>query len=84
MAWHLHRETGKVIRIVGKGAHSFAMILRYLLFSILPLVIEIVFILIIIGAKYPIKFFLTNTACFLLYVIVTLVITECRADHFKD
>jgi len=83
LAWHLHRETGKVIRIVGKGAHSFAMILRYILFSILPLIVEIVFILIVIGYKYDIKFFLTNFICFFIYSIVTVGLTEYRSKHFK-
>ena len=84
LAWHLHRETGKVIRIVGKGAHSFAHILRYMLFNILPLIIEICFILGVIASKYNIVFFITNLICFIVYTIITLVITECRAHHFKE
>lgn len=60
------------------------MILRYVLFSILPLVVEISFILITVAYKYSIKFFLTNLACFIAYTIATLSITEGRAKHFKE
>ena len=60
------------------------MILRYCLFNILPLMLEIIFILAIIGVKYDFVFFITNLICFIVYTIVTLVITECRADHFKE
>ena len=71
------------MRIVGKGAHSFAMILRYCLFSILPLFIEIIFVLIVIAYMYDIKFFIANGLCFVIYIAISLIITECRADHFK-
>lgn len=41
MAYHLSRETGKIIRIVSRGAQSFTMILRMTFYNILGLIIEI-------------------------------------------
>lgn len=53
LAFHLSRETGKIIRIVSKGSQSFAQVLRFTLFNILPLLVEICFILATIAYKYP-------------------------------
>lgn len=47
LAFHLSRETGKIVRLVSKGATSFSSVLRMLSFSLIPIVTEIVFTLII-------------------------------------
>ena len=53
LAFHLSRDTGKIIRIVSKGSQSFAQVIRYLIFNIAPIKIEIAFILATIGTLYP-------------------------------
>ena len=83
LAFHLSRETGKVVKIVAKGAHAFALILRYMLFSILPVIVEVVFVLAAIGVKYDPVFVLVNLGCMILYMIVTFCLTEWIAAHFK-
>ena len=84
LAFHLSRETGKIVKIVSKGAHAFAMVLRYMLFSILPVIVEVIFILVSIGVKYDWLFLLVNLGCIVLYLIVTFAFTEWRAKHFKQ
>jgi ATP-binding cassette subfamily B protein len=53
LAFHLSRETGKVIRIVSRGSQSFAAILRYTCFSLGPIILELTFVLGVIAAIYP-------------------------------
>lgn len=53
LAFHLSRETGKIIRIVSKGSQSFAQVMRYSVFNIAPMMIEIAFVLATIGTLYP-------------------------------
>jgi ABC-type transport system involved in Fe-S cluster assembly fused permease/ATPase subunit len=84
LAFHLSRETGKIIRIVSRGSQSFAQILRLTVFNILPIIFELTFVLIIIGTLYAIEFFLATLAAVILYVIVTVVVTEWRARYFKS
>ena len=47
LAFHLGRETGKIIRIVSKGSSSFASVLRLGAFNLIPILIEIVLTLVI-------------------------------------
>ena len=47
LAYHLSRQTGKIIRMVSRGSQSFASIVRMLIFNILPLIVEVVMVLIV-------------------------------------
>jgi ABC-type transport system involved in Fe-S cluster assembly fused permease/ATPase subunit len=47
------------------------------------MVLELVFVLAVIGYIYPIEFFGTTFACVVVYIIVTVVVTEWRAKYFK-
>jgi ABC-type multidrug transport system fused ATPase/permease subunit len=47
LAFHLSRETGKIIRIVSKGAGSFSSVLRLTAFSLLPILVEIIMTLVV-------------------------------------
>ncbi len=83
MAFHLTRETGKIIRIVSRGSQSFATILRMATFNIVPTLIEIIMTLTIIGILFPIEFFAMAATTITLYVVTTICITEWRAKAFK-
>ena len=83
LAFHLSRETGKIIRIVSKGSNSFAMVLRFSLFNILPVFVEIVLVIGAIGYLYQPKFFWLNFGAMLLYLLATVIATEWRAKFFK-
>ena len=83
LAFHLSRETGKIIRIVSKGSNSFAQVLRFSLFNILPVFVEIILVIGAIGYLYQPKFFWLNFGAMLLYLLATLIATEWRAKFFK-
>lgn len=83
LAFHLSRETGKVIRIVSRGSQSFASILRYTCFSLLPIILELTFVLGVIYIIYPWEFFAVTFLSVMLYIFVTVCITEWRAKYFK-
>ena len=79
----MSRETGKVIRIVSRGSAAFAQILRYTLFSLFPIILELIFVIAIIGYIYPIDFFAITTTSVFLYILATVCVTEWRAKFFK-
>ena len=83
LAFHLSRETGKIIRIVSKGSHSFAQVLRFALFNILPVLVEIVLVIGAIGYLYEPRFFWLNFGAMLAYLAATFIATEWRAKFFK-
>lgn len=52
LAYHLSRETGKVVRMVSRGSQSFASILRMLVFNVTPLFVEGIMVLIIFYTRF--------------------------------
>jgi ATP-binding cassette subfamily B protein len=53
------------------------------LFQIVPLIIELVFVMIIILSLYPWVFFAVTFLSVVIYVAATIYITEWRAKYFK-
>lgn len=41
LRWHLQRKTGEVLRIMDRGTDSITNLLNYILFSILPTIVDI-------------------------------------------
>ena len=68
---------------MSKGGQSFASVLRFAIFSILPMFVEIIFIVGTIAYLYSYKFFLINFGAIAIYLTVTFVATEWRAKFFK-
>jgi ABC-type transport system involved in Fe-S cluster assembly fused permease/ATPase subunit len=58
LAFHLSRETGKIIRIVSRGSFSLERVLRQSTFNVLPILIESALTLIVFAALFDWKFML--------------------------
>jgi ATP-binding cassette subfamily B (MDR/TAP) protein 6 len=41
LRWHLSRKTGEVLRVMDRGTDSITNLLNYIIFSILPTVVDI-------------------------------------------
>jgi len=54
-----------------------------MLFNLLPIFIELGFVLIVILSLYPVAFFFITGGSVVVYIVVTGVITEWRAKYFK-
>jgi ATP-binding cassette subfamily B protein len=57
--------------------------LRFSVFSLFPLIIELSLVLGVIGYIYPWEFFTLTLLCVIIYIIATFCITEWRAKYFK-
>lgn len=66
LRWHLSRKTGEVLRIMDRGTDSITNLLNYILFSIIPTLIDIA-----IAVIYFITLF---NAWFGLIVFVTMAL----------
>ena len=83
LAFHLSRETGKIIRIVSRGSQQFSQILRMLWFNLAPMLVEVTMVLVIFGTLFSYQFLLVQLGAIVLYVGVTYNITEWRASKFR-
>ncbi len=53
------------------------------LFMILPLIVELIFVLTILFSLYPVIFFIITELSVVIYVTTTGVVTEWRQKYFK-
>ncbi len=78
LRFHLGRQTGGVSRDIERGAAGIRFLLNFMLFNILPTLLEIGFIAGILFVKYDPWFGIVTLATLVVYVIFTLWVTEWR------
>ena len=78
MRYHITRKTGGLSRIIERGVKGVEFLLRFLLFSIGPLVLELVLIGIILTILFDAWYLLVVSVTIGLYVWFTFAVTEWR------
>jgi ATP-binding cassette subfamily B protein len=84
LAFHLGRETGKILRIVSKGSQQFTQILRQLWFQLAAIFLELSMVIIIFGALFSWEFLVLQFISLFMYIYLTYRLTEWRASKFKS
>ena len=78
LRFHLERQTGGVSRDIERGSRGISFLLNFMLFNILPTLLEIGLVLSILISKYDIWFSIIIFLTLLAYIALTLVVTEWR------
>lgn len=78
LRFHLERQTGGVSRDIERGTRGIGFLLNFMLFNILPTLVEIGLVAAILVAHYDIRFALVVFATLAVYVAFTLFVTEWR------
>jgi ABC-type transport system involved in Fe-S cluster assembly fused permease/ATPase subunit len=78
LRFHLERQTGGMSRDLERGAAGIRFLLNFMIFNIIPTLLEITMVASILLVKYEAKFTLTILATLVAYIGYTLVITEWR------
>jgi len=78
LRFHLERQTGGVSRDIERGTRGISFLLTFLLFNILPTLLEIGLVAAILFVKYNPWFAIITFATLVLYIAFTLIITEWR------
>ncbi len=78
LRFHLDRQTGGVSRDIERGTRGISFLLTFLLFNILPTLLEIGLVMAILLVKYSVWFTVITLVTLVTYVIFTLFITEWR------
>jgi ATP-binding cassette, subfamily B, heavy metal transporter len=78
LRFHLDRQTGGMSRDIERGTKGISFLLTFLLFNILPTLLEIILVAIILFSKYSAWFAVITFATLLVYIVYTLLITEWR------
>ncbi len=78
LRFHLDRQTGGVSRDIERGTRGIGFLLNFMLFNILPTLLEICLVTGILYYKYDIWFTIITLLTLVAYVVFTLAITEWR------
>ncbi len=78
LRFHLERQTGGMSRDIERGTRGMSFLLSFMLFNILPTLLEIALVAIILFVTYNAWFAITTTVTIVVYIVYSLVITEQR------
>ena len=78
LRFHLDRRTGAVSRAIERGTKGIDFLLSFMLFNILPTLLEILLVCGILWALFGIWYALVTFVCIAGYVVFTVTVTEWR------
>ncbi|MED5395862.1 MAG: ABC transporter ATP-binding protein/permease [Pseudomonadota bacterium] len=81
LRFHLDRKTGGISRAVERGTKGIEFLLRFMLFNILPTMLEILLVCGILWRLYGVDYAALTLATLVIYVLWTLAITEWRIKY---
>jgi ATP-binding cassette subfamily B protein len=80
LRFHLERQTGGVSRDIERGTSGISTLLSYLLFSIVPVILEFGLVAAVLLAKFDWRFAAITFGAVAAYIAFTIAITEWRID----
>ncbi len=81
LRYHLERKTGGISRDIERGTRSVSSLLNYMVFSILPTLVEVVLIAGILLHQYNVWFVAITFASVIAYILFTFRVTEWRMKY---
>ncbi len=81
LRFHLDRKTGAVTRDLERGTRSVSSLLNYLVFSILPILIEVILIATYLLLAYSYWYAVVTFSTVIIYIFITMKITEWRMKY---
>lgn len=81
--YHLNRNTGGLSRDIERGVHGISFLMRFMIFSILPALIEISLVLVILLTKYGLAFAVTTLTSVVVYITFSVKVTDWRKRFLR-
>jgi ABC-type transport system involved in Fe-S cluster assembly fused permease/ATPase subunit len=80
LRFHLERQTGGVSRDIERGSRGVSTLLNYMLFSIVPVILEFALVAAVLLAKFDWRFVAVTFGAVAVYLAFTFAVTEWRID----
>jgi ATP-binding cassette subfamily B protein len=84
LRYHITRKTGGLSRIIERGVKGVEFLLRFMLFSIVPLILELTMVGIIFFVLFDARYLAAIVVTISLYVWFTFRVTEWRVQIRKE
>ncbi len=83
LAFHLERQTGGLSRDIERGTRGISFVLSFMLFNILPTLLEIGLVLGIFLWNFSVWFAVVIIAAVVIYIAFSIAVTEWRMQHVR-
>ena len=83
LSYHITRKTGGLSRIIERGVKGVEFLLRFMLFSIGPLILELLMIGVVLWTLFDIRYLAVVAVVIAVYVVFTFKVTEWRVKLRK-
>ncbi|HTP60461.1 MAG TPA: ABC transporter ATP-binding protein/permease [Burkholderiales bacterium] len=80
LRFHLDRQTGGMTRDIERGTRGISILLSYLLFSIIPVILEFALVAAVLLGKFDWRFAAVTFSAVAVYIAFTIGVTEWRID----
>jgi len=80
LRFHLDRQTGGMTRDIERGTRGISTLLSYMLFSIIPVILEFILVAAVLLKKFDWRFTAVTFGAVVVYLAFTIVVTEWRID----
>ncbi|HWA14136.1 MAG TPA: ABC transporter ATP-binding protein/permease [Burkholderiales bacterium] len=80
LRFHLERQTGGVSRDIERGTRGISTLLSYMLFSIIPVILEFGLVAAVLLAKFDWRFMAITLLAVGVYLVFTVLVTEWRME----
>ena len=84
LRFHMERKTGGLSRIIERGTRGIDFLLRFMLFNIMPTLLEIVLISSIFWVKFGFIYAAVTFVCLVSYIYFTAAITDWRLKFRRE
>jgi len=83
LRFHLERQTGGLTRDIERGTRALQTLVSYSLYTIIPTLVELSFVLVLLGHRFDMGYVWITLAALLVYGVFTISITEWRTKYRK-
>ncbi|MEO5686255.1 MAG: ABC transporter ATP-binding protein/permease [Burkholderiaceae bacterium] len=83
LRFHLERQTGGLTRDIERGTRALQTLVSYSLYTIVPTLVELSFVLVLLGHKFDMGYVWITLSALVLYGVFTITVTEWRTKYRK-
>ena len=84
LQFHLDRQTGGISRDIERGTNGLSFLMRFLMFNIVPTLLEIAAVAVIFWALFSVWYAVVTAIAVVVYVRFTVVVTEWRNRYIRE
>lgn len=84
LAFHLDRATGGISRDIERGTNGISFLMRFLMFNIVPTLVEILSVAIIFAVAFSYWYAVITLLAVLIYISFTIITTEWRNRYVRE